>query len=200
MLDVSSYDFWEKSYQAGRTGWDLGTPTPVFEHLLEEKQLPPGCMIVLGAGRGHDARLFAQHGFNVTAVDFALEAVREMERLNDPRAPVQILRADIFELPHELEGTFDYLLEYTCFCAIDPLRRAEYADLVTRLLNPHGIYIDLAFPIDTYAGGPPFAVSIPEILRLFGERNLKLLQRGLRPDSIKPRRGREELLLWQKGA
>ncbi len=199
MLDVNFPDFWEKNYRAGRAGWDLGTPTPVFEHLLDEKQFAPGRILVLGAGRGHDARLFARRGFEVTAVDFAAEAVREMEALNDPRTPITILCADIFELPHELDGAFDYVLEYTCFCAIDPHRRADYADVVARLLKPRGIYIDLAFPLDQHEGGPPFTVSIPEILRLFGERGFHLLQRGLRADSVKPRRGREELLLWQKG-
>ncbi len=197
-LDINTPAFWEEIYQGGRAGWDLGGPTPVFEHLLAEQQFEPGQMIALGAGRGHDARLFARHGFEVTAVDFADDAVRALQDLNDPRAPVKILQQDIFTLPHALDGTFDYVLEYTCFCAIDPRRRAEYADLITRLLKPGGIYIDLAFPLDPHPGGPPFTVSIPEIFRLFGERGFTLLQRGLRADSVKPRLGREELLIFQK--
>lgn len=106
------------------------------------------------AGRGHDAREFARHGFQVTAIDFASHAIHEMKRLADPNAPVEILQHDLFSLPHELDNSFDYLLEYTCFCAIDPKRRGEYADLVTRLLRPGGTYIDLAFPPDGRAGGP----------------------------------------------
>jgi hypothetical protein len=34
-------------------------------------------MLVLGAGRGHDARLFARRGFTVTAVDFSSAVVEE---------------------------------------------------------------------------------------------------------------------------
>jgi SAM-dependent methyltransferase len=143
--DVNSARKWEADYARQTDGWDLGGPTPVFEHLLSTRQLPPGRMIVLGAGRGHDARLFARHGFQVTAVDFASQAVQEMHRLADPAAPVEILQQDIFTLPETLVHSFDYVLEYTCFCAIDPARRAEYADLVTRLLKPNGLYIDLAF-------------------------------------------------------
>ena len=63
-------------------------------------------MIVLGAGRGHDARLFAQHGFEVLAVDFATEAVAAMHVLNNEAAPVQVLQADIFELPETMNGRF----------------------------------------------------------------------------------------------
>ena len=124
-------------------------------------------MIVLGAGHGHDAREFGRHGFQVTAVDFSSQAAREMHRLASPEAPVEILQHDIFALPAAFNDSFDYVLEYTCFCAIDPSRRAEYADLVTRLLKPGGMYIDLAFPLDGRKGGPPFAVSSAEVLDLF---------------------------------
>ena len=158
-MDVNSPDKWDANYEHGTAGWDLGRPTPVFQRLLTSQLLIPGRMIVLGAGRGHDAREFARHGFQVTAVDFSSEAVREMHRLASPDAPVETLQHDIFTLPDTLDQSFDYVLEYTCFCAIDPNRRPEYADLVRRLLKPDGIYIDLAFPLDGRKGGPPFAVS-----------------------------------------
>jgi SAM-dependent methyltransferase len=152
---------------------------------------------VLGAGRGHDAREFARHGFTVTAVDFAADAVRDMRALADPQAPVAILQADIFALPHTLDGAFDYVLEYTCFCAIAPPRRSRYADLIARLLRPGGTYVALAFPLDDHAGGPPFAISVPELLSLFGARGFTLLQRETPADSVPQRRGMEELLIFQ---
>ena len=154
--------------------------------------------MVLGAGRGHDAREFARHGFQVTAVDFSSQAVREMHRLASPDAPIEILQHDIFTLPAALNHSFDYLLEYTCFCAIDPNRRDEYANLVTRLLKPDGIYVDLAFPLDRRKGGPPFAVSAEKILDLFQARGFQLLSREKPADSISPRRHAEELFLFQK--
>ena len=198
--DVNSPRKWDADYARDTTGWDLGGPTPVFQQLLLRRQLTPGRMIVLGAGRGHDAREFARHGFEVTAVDFASHAVHEMERLNDPQAPIQILQQDLFQLPLALDNSFDYVLEYTCFCAIDPSRRSEYADVVTRLLKPGGLYIDLAFPLDGRPGGPPFAVSVPEVMNLFQARGFKLFSRQIPSDSIDQRRGAEELLIFQKPA
>jgi SAM-dependent methyltransferase len=120
-----------------------------------------------------------------------------MQRLAEPDAPVEISQADIFTLPHTFDEMFDYVLEYTCFCAIDPSRRAEYADLVARLLKPGGTYIDLAFPLDDHAGGPPFAVSLSEILVLFRARIFTLLRRETPTDSVPQRRGLEELLIFQ---
>jgi SAM-dependent methyltransferase len=155
-------------------------------------------MLVPCAGRGHDAREFARHGFKVTAVDFSPYAAQEMKRLADPQAPVEILQHDMFELPHALDGAFDYVLQYTCFCAIDPKRREDYADLVGRLLKPGGIYIDLAFPLDERQGGPPFGVSASEIARLFEGRGFALVSREKLPDSVERRRDKEELLVFQK--
>src|SRR5687767_2406402 len=196
--DVNSAHKWEADYAGHTDGWDLGGPTPIFKRLILSGQLIPGRMIVLGAGRGHDAREFARHGFQVTAVDFSSQAVEEMQRLASPDTPVEILHHDIFTLPDTLNHSFDYVLEYTCFCAIDPTRRAEYADLVTRLLKPGGMYIDLAFPLDGRKGGPPFAVSAKEVLDLFQTRGFKLISREKPAESVSRRRHAEELFLFQK--
>lgn len=196
--DVNSADKWEKDYLRGSDGWDLGGPNPVFLNLLESGQIPPGEMIVVCSGRGHDAREFARHGFQVTAVDFSPSAVQEMERLNDSDTPVEILQQDLFTLPSKFDEAFDYMLEYTCYCAIDPPRRAEFADLAERLLKPGGLYISLAFPTSQRSGGPPFAVSVPEVLSLFQERGFQLVERKKPSNSVPERRGNEELLLLQK--
>jgi len=196
--NVNSARKWEADYARHTDGWDLGGPTPIFKRLATSGQFKPGRMIVLGAGRGYDAREFARHDFAVTAVDFALPAVQEMYRLADPAAPVEILQHDIFTLPETLNHSFDYVLEYTCFCAIDPKRRVEYADLVTRLLKPRGLYIDLAFPLDRRKGGPPFAVTEAEIIDLFQKRGFKLISRETPAESVSQRRNAEELFIFQK--
>jgi len=198
MMNVNSVDKWEMDYQRGGDGWDLGGPNPVFRNLLAARELSPGRMIVVCSGRGHDAREFAKHGFQVTAVDFSPSAVNEMERLNDPDAPVEILQHDLFKLSSRFDGSFDYMLEYTCYCAIDPRRRAEFVDLAVRLLKPGGLYISLAYPISQHMGGPPFSVSVPEMLSLFQERGFHLIERKIPSDSVPARRGAEELLLLQK--
>ena len=197
-MDVNLPEKWDANYEQGTDGWDLGRPTPVFQRLLQNQSLPLGRIIVLGAGRGYDAREFARHGFQVTAVDFSSQAVQEMHRLASADAPVEILQHDLFTLPELFNDSFDYILEYTCFCAIDPTRRAEYADLVTRLLKPDGIYIDFAFPLDGRKGGPPFAVSVKEIIALFQARSFKLISREKPVESIPRRRNAEELLIFRK--
>lgn len=197
-LGLNDPGFWDAAYAGRRPHWDLNGPAPVFRRLAESGAYPPGRMIVLGAGRGHDAFLFARHGFAVTALDFAPEATREMRARAAAEGPLEVLQADFFDLPRPLDGTFDYALEYVFYCAIAPARRTEYADAVARLLKPGGLFIDLAFPLDGRTGGPPFTVSVDELLTLFTARGFSLLRRETPPDSVKPRRGAEELLVLEK--
>ncbi len=196
-LTPNESEFWETNYLNAQLPWDLDGPTPVYARLAASGEFEPGRMLVLGAGRGHDARLFARHGFLVTAVDFATGAVRAMEGLREPDAPIIIMQADLFHLPATLDNAFDYVLEYTCFCAIDPARREEYADVVARLLKPGGLYVALAFPIGKRAGGPPFVVQPDEMITLFEARGFTLLHREFPPDSVPARTNIEELLILQ---
>jgi methyl halide transferase len=200
MSQVSTPKFWADIYQKNQTGWDLGGPTPVFRRLLDSGRFAPGRVIVPGAGTGHDALEFARRGFDVTAVDFAAEATRALSAQVEPGMALTVMQTDIFELPHTLDGTFDYVLEYMCFCAIDPRRRPDYASLVARLLKPGGLLIQLAFPLGTYEGGPPYAVVADGIVFMFERRDFTLVERELPADSALRRRGREELLILRKGS
>jgi SAM-dependent methyltransferase len=192
--DVNSSSFWDNLYSSDQFHWDLGGPTPVFQRLAEGQLLKPGRMLVLGAGRGHDARLFARHGFEVTAVDFSAAAVDAMNQLANPRYPFHIVQADFFSLPETWSGRFDYVLDYTSFCAVLPRRRPEYADLVNRLLKLGGRYIVLG----QRPGGPPYVVQPQAIIALYTERGFVLQHREAPIDSAPGRKGHEELLILDK--
>jgi len=47
-------------------------------------------------------------------------------------------------------------------------------------------------------GGPPFSLTELELLDLFEKRNFTLLSREKPEDSVKPRKGAEELFIFQK--
>lgn len=161
-------EFWEHRYQEGTTRWDLGRPAPPLMQFLDSNNAPPpGRMVVLGMGRGHDALLFAEAGFDVMGVDFAPSAVSSAASMAAERGvKLQALERDIFDLPQEFSGQFDYVLEHTCFCAIPPQRRADYVQVVRSLLKPDGEFIGL-FWAHRRPGGPPYGVSVAELCELF---------------------------------
>lgn len=195
--DPNESAYWEEHYRTGNTGWDLGAPAPPFVDLLQGREAPqPGRMIVLGAGRGYDAVLFAGHGFDVTAVDFAEGAVQATRELAQrTQMQVEAVQHDIFSLPPEYDSGFKYVLEHTCFCAIDPARKGEYVQVVRKLLQPDGLYIALFFAHGR-PGGPPYTTSAAEVRALFEPYfTIERLETPLR--SIKPRQGKELLALMR---
>ena len=81
----------------------------------------------LGCGRGYDAVLFADRGFEVIGFDFAASAIVDATCLAQERgSSAQFLQRDIFELAAEFPSHFDYIVEHTCFCAIPVEKRNFY--------------------------------------------------------------------------
>jgi methyl halide transferase len=180
---------WEERYQTQKTGWDLGQSPPPFMSLLTGAMAPPpGQTIVLGMGRGYDALLFAEKGFDVTGVDFAPSAIAATQAQAQVRSvTLKTLQRDIFQLVPEYAGQFDYVVEHTCFCAIDPEQRSAYVQLVWDLLRPGGELIGL-FWAHNRAGGPPFGASVAELRELFAQFDGSF---ELAPNSLPSRQGEE---------
>ena len=149
---------------------------------------------VPGAGRGHDARLLARRGYRVTAFDFAEAAVAEARRLAAAEAvELTVEPRDVFTLPRDHAGAFDGVWEYTCFCAIDPARRDEYASVLHAILRPGGVLLACFFPLRDGTDGPPFPVSREEIERVLAGR-FTVLEAGPPPRSVERRAGLEWLV------
>lgn len=182
IVSVNERNFWEERYQQGTTAWDLGEPAPPFITFLQSSEAPPpGKTAVLGCGRGYDALLFASYGFEVIGFDFADSAIQdalEYQQLLINKSSIlkgagkylptsaQFLQQDIFDLPQEFLGQFDYVIEHTCFCAIPPEKRLDYVQLVASILKPKGQLFGLFFT-HSRPGGPPFAVTPAEIQQYF---------------------------------
>lgn len=164
-------EFWEGRYQDGTARWDLGQPAPPFVSLLNDAAAPPpGRMVVLGSGAGHDALLFAKKGFEIVGVDFAPSAIAYAQQAAQARhLSAQFIQRDIFDLETDYAGQFDYVLEHTCFCAIAPHQRPAYVDLAHTLLHPGGEFIGL-FWAHSRSGGPPFGTTPDDIRQLFSKR------------------------------
>jgi len=189
-------EFWEEAYRTGQDGWELGEPSPPLVRALGA--LPPGeAAVVLGCGRGHEARAAASAGWTrVLAVDFAPSAIAGALRLSAGVAGAERIewrRQDLFTLGATDPGRFDLCIEHTCFCAIDPDRRGEWAEVVRTALRPGGALVAL-FYAHGRPGGPPFTTDRAEVLRLLGGAGLRVDQIEIPADSV-ARRETEELLV-----
>ncbi|HKA62486.1 MAG TPA: methyltransferase domain-containing protein [Methylomirabilota bacterium] len=160
---------------------------------------PPQMKIAVpGAGRAHDARLLARRGYRVTAFDFAEAAVAEARRLaTADGVDMAVEQRDVFTLGRDHRETFDGVWEYTCFCAIDPGCRAEYADVLHAILKPGGLLLACFYPLREGQDGPPFPVSRADIARALAGR-FTVLTEGAPTRSVERRRGLEWLVLARR--
>ena len=185
--------FWNQRYLDKNTGWDLGHPAPPFVRLVEKGEFgPPGRVLIPGAGRSHEGVYLASRGYDVTCVDFAPQAVSEAkEAARQAGVKITVLEEDFFRLDTRRTGTFDYLVEQTCYCAIDPSLREAYVEKAYELLSPGGLLIGL-FYAHGREGGPPWTTTEEEVRTLFKKR-FDLLSLGVTDWSVESRKG-EELL------
>lgn len=188
---------WEQKYQESQDAWDLGFPTPPLVNLLSSAQAPqPGRIAVLGCGTGQDALSFAAAGFDAVGFDFAASPIeRATTNAKNRDLPAQFFQRDIFELEAGFFHDFDYVLEHTCFCAIDPTLRPKYVQVVKKLLRPQGQLIAL-FYTHSRSGGPPFGSQPQEILAAFTPYFDPILFQPA-SDSIDRRQGDEHLAIFQ---
>ena len=197
MNEVSNPDFWDNLYLENNAKWDLGKPTPILTHHLEHNIIK-GNVCVLGCGNGHDVIELSKQDLSVYAVDFSIEAINSLNNKIPQKSKIKTLHMDIFDLSPKYNKKFDFIFEYTCYCAIDPVRREEYFNLVYSILRPNGILFGIFLPLDKEdVGGPPFSVSIDEILNYTSGR-FKILKNFFSSKSIEPRKGSEKVLIFEK--
>ena len=193
-------DHWESIYREGEPGWDLGMPTPPFVSLLADPPawLTSGRILNPGAGLGHDALLFAEHGFHVTALDFADSAIIELKKKAATQPNLSVLQADLFAVPEAHHGTYDYVLEHTCFCAIHPSQRETWLTAMANALKPNGILFGLFYRFDPPDdNGPPFALSEEELKRLIAP-HFEIISMTTPADSLDRRANRERFVVFRK--
>ena len=195
---------WDRRYQTGDTPWEKGAPAPPLLEWLARRGPLQGKILVPGCGLGYDVRAIANASrtAQVVGLDISPSALEQARRFALAGVETYEL-ADLFDLPADCIGRFDWIFEHTCFCAIDPRQRPEYVRVVTGALRPAGSLLAIFFlnprgPSEApEEGGPPFGVSRDELAQLF-TAHFELVEE-LRPSAAYPgREGREVIWLLSK--
>jgi SAM-dependent methyltransferase len=156
--------FWNNKYAASHTPWDLGEVSAPVRRLVEAHFPPEARVLVPGCGRGYEVIWLERLGYQVTAVDFAEEPIRYLrEQAERHGVRPEIMQEDIFLLPIHFNGSFDVILEQTCFCAIDPSLYGEYERMAHRMLKPGGRLLGVFMEVKGM-DGPPYDTPL-ELVR-----------------------------------
>ena len=192
-----SREDWENHYETNDLGWDLGEVAPPFVRLWEERKLSPCKVIIPGCGRGHEAIFLAEHGFQITAVDYTCGAVRLLDdALKTKHLSGKVLRHDFFELDSSYNNSFDLMLENTFFCAINPIMRQKYVATAERILKSGALLVGLFYETGK-EGGPPFNTRKVDIEENFSELFM-IESLGKTCHSTKQRQGKEWSAIFKK--
>ena len=191
---------WQRRYEQDDAPWDKGAAAPPLAAYLRQRQIS-GRVLVPGCGRGHDARaLGAQPDTSVVGLDISASAIAQAKKISAQSAPdldVGFIVGDFFQLPSELRRSFDWLVEHTCFCAIEPRLRPDYVLAAASALRTGGKVFGIFYLDPEVEHGPPFAVSGKELSELFDPHFL-CLEEWVPKESFPGRENRELVRILQK--
>ena len=160
---------WDAAYAQGQTPWDKGKAAPPLVEFLSRHTIS-GQVLVPGSGTGHDVRLIAGQGADVLGLDISPRAHSAAVSFNNYKnANFRI--GDFLYLSDDLKDKFDWVVEHTCLCAIDPDQRASYVQSARLAIKEGGHLLAIFFrEVQAYDGsGPPHPISSDEIQSLFAE-------------------------------
>lgn len=208
---------WTEAWKEGKTGWDLGGPTPALSDLLEntpsDVSLPSsGSGLVPGCGAGYDVVALAQAlpGVHVRGMDLADVAKEKFESYLASTSPAPenagYLVGDFFGAVENgvLDaGSMDLIYDYTFLCAIEPEMRESWADTMASLLKPapESRLVVLVFPTSPKEGQnpPPHQITPDIVSSLLEPRGFTCEHIQPVPESITQsewRKGKEIMSVW----
>src|SRR5882724_2806111 len=101
--------------------WEIETAPRDLSDLVENKIVLPGRALDLGCGTGHYSMYLAEHGFDVTGVDFSENALASARKEAAKRAlAITFLQGDVRGLTAMFPEPFDFILEYSLLHHISP--------------------------------------------------------------------------------
>jgi len=139
--------------------WDRTAPyPPVVAHVERAGDVAGSRAVVVGAGLGADAELLAARGHRTVAFDLSPTAV-ELARSRHTGSTVDYRVADLLDLPGELVGAFDLVVDVFTVQALPRTLRRQAVAGVRSLLAPGGELLAVYFVLPDGADldqGPPW--------------------------------------------
>ena len=148
-----------------RPPWDSGISPPELFDFMEHHAA--GRAIDLGCGTGTNMVTLAQHGWQVTGIDFAPRAIQIAKRkLAKAGVRAEIRTGDVTQLKG-ISGPFDLALDLGCFHGIH--ERGAYLKALRRVLAQEGYWLMYGrLRTDPEASGPGLKEDDIELIKSSG--------------------------------
>src|SRR6185503_465316 len=131
--------------------WDAGGVPEELERYLAT-HANGGRVLVPGCGSGYEVRAFAEHGYEVVAIDFSEAAMEKAaEVLGDLKSAVVL--GDFFT--HDFGEPFDLVYERAFLASLRPRLWPTWSERIAGLVRPGGRLAGY-FVYGEQRGGPPY--------------------------------------------
>jgi SAM-dependent methyltransferase len=143
----AALESFKQAYKRGDSPWDTNIAPPELVEVVEGPQaLKAGRALDLGCGTGTHSLYLAQHGWDVTSIDFVATAIRlafeKQRQMGRLAGTARFLVGNVTDLDAlELEPGYTLLFDLGCLHSIDMAARVRYAQGVTRLAAPGALFL-----------------------------------------------------------
>lgn len=168
--DPAVPEFWNLRFEAAFTPWDQGgVPACLRQYVVDRlsaAQSPPSekyRVLIPGCGFAHEVKLFADLGWDVTAIDFSPAAVAQARRtLGVGSALASMVKEQDFFGETVGSERFDIVYERAFLCALPRKLWRNWAQRVAQIIPPGGQLVGFFFS-DVSDKGPPFGLAHEEL-------------------------------------
>lgn len=187
-------NFWNQKWQKGETGWDIGYASPSIVEYFDQIEDKNVKILIPGCGNAYEAEALWEKGFkDITILDISDEAIDRLNKKFEHHYEIKVICTNFFE--HR--GQYDFIVEQTFFCALDPELRKSHAEKMFELLKPNGKLVELMFNTNFEKAGPPFGGFKEEYIPIFYPY-FEFIQFEKTSKSIPQRLGNEIFIELQK--
>jgi SAM-dependent methyltransferase len=130
-------------YSKGEAPWDSGTPSEELLRVLNDGKLTGKAVLEIGCGTGTNAIELARRGFQVTAVDYVEQPIRDArEKARQAKVQVNFRVADV--LQDDLGGPYDILFDRGVYHCLREVDLKKFQEVLTRVTRAGSWWLSLA--------------------------------------------------------
>jgi len=134
----------------GKPRWDTGISPPELLEFIADHE--PGRALDLGCGTGTNAITLAQHGWQVTGVDFIPRSIQHARQKASKAGVNAVFVVDSVTNLKGIIGPFHLILDIGCYQGLPAADREPYRMNIKRLLAPGGSLLMYGFYHDPEHG------------------------------------------------
>jgi ubiquinone/menaquinone biosynthesis C-methylase UbiE len=153
-----------------RPPWDSGISPPELMEFIRSN--PPARALDLGCGTGTNVLTLAQHGWQVTGIDYAPKAISIARRkIQSANISANLYVGDVTRLDG-IAGPFEFILDLGCFHGLSDSEKKSYLVQLQKVCAPEGNWLLYGFfkPSDNVPGSGLVPQDIDQI-----QENFKLV-------------------------